>query len=200
MSPHCCLLMCDGSVGMPATREESMGQLDGRVGIITGAASGIGAATARVLAREGAKLLLTDLDDVAGLALAESLGGVYVHHDVTDEAGWAGVIATSTKLSAGWTFWSPMPGLASWGRWSTCRWRIGAGRWRSTSTASSFRSSIVFPRCGAAVAAARSSCCLRWPGCAVRPAWRGTARRKVRCGCSPNRWPWNAPTRGMGYG
>ena len=74
-----------------------MGQLDGRVGIITGAASGIGAATARVLAREGAKLLLTDLDDAAGLALAEAIGGTYVHHDVTDEAGWAGVIATVDK-------------------------------------------------------------------------------------------------------
>ena len=37
-----------------------MGQLDGRAGIITGAASGIGAATARALAREGAKLVLLD--------------------------------------------------------------------------------------------------------------------------------------------
>ena len=64
-----------------------MGQLDGRVGIVTGAASGIGAATARVLAREGAKLLLTDIDDAAGQALADSIGGVYVHHDVTDETG-----------------------------------------------------------------------------------------------------------------
>jgi NAD(P)-dependent dehydrogenase (short-subunit alcohol dehydrogenase family) len=63
-----------------------MGQLDGRAGIITGAASGIGAATARVLAREGAKLVLTDLDDAAGLALAEEIGGVYIHHDVTDDA------------------------------------------------------------------------------------------------------------------
>jgi len=71
-----------------------MGQLDGRVGIVTGAASGIGAATARVLAREGAKLLLTDIDDAAGEALADSIGGAYVHHDVTDETGWHGVVAT----------------------------------------------------------------------------------------------------------
>ena len=69
-----------------------MGQLDGRAAIITGAASGIGAATARVLAREGAGLILTDLDDAAGHALAEATGAVYLHHDVADEAGWPAVI------------------------------------------------------------------------------------------------------------
>ncbi len=75
-----------------------MGLLDGKVGIITGAASGIGAATARVLAREGAKLVLTDLDDTAGTALAEDIGGVYLHHDVSDEDGWPAVIAAAEKL------------------------------------------------------------------------------------------------------
>lgn len=74
-----------------------MGQLDGRVGIVTGAASGIGAATARVLAREGARLVLTDLDDTAGLALAEEVGGIYVHHDVTDDAAWPEVVETAEK-------------------------------------------------------------------------------------------------------
>jgi NAD(P)-dependent dehydrogenase (short-subunit alcohol dehydrogenase family) len=74
-----------------------MGQLDGKVGVITGAASGIGAATARVLAREGARLVLTDLDDSAGAALADQIGGIYVHHDVTDEAGWPGVIEAAEK-------------------------------------------------------------------------------------------------------
>jgi NAD(P)-dependent dehydrogenase (short-subunit alcohol dehydrogenase family) len=74
-----------------------MGQLDGRVGIITGASSGIGAATARVLAREGAKLVLTDLDDDAGQALAGQIGGVFVHHDVTDEAAWPTVVGTAEQ-------------------------------------------------------------------------------------------------------
>ena len=74
-----------------------MGQLDGKAGLITGAASGIGAATARVLAREGAKLLLTDLDDAAGQALADEVGGVYRHHDVTDDAEWPAVIATAER-------------------------------------------------------------------------------------------------------
>jgi NAD(P)-dependent dehydrogenase (short-subunit alcohol dehydrogenase family) len=75
-----------------------MGQLDGRIGIITGAASGIGAACARVLSREGAKLVLTDLDDAAGQRLAEQTGGSYLHHDVTDDAGWPAVVAAAERL------------------------------------------------------------------------------------------------------
>jgi NAD(P)-dependent dehydrogenase (short-subunit alcohol dehydrogenase family) len=72
-----------------------MGLLDGKVGIITGASSGIGAATARVLTREGAKLVLTDLDDTSGTRLADELGAVYLHHDVADEDGWPAVIAAA---------------------------------------------------------------------------------------------------------
>jgi NAD(P)-dependent dehydrogenase (short-subunit alcohol dehydrogenase family) len=75
-----------------------MGQLDGKIGIITGAASGIGAACARRMAREGANLVLTDLDDAAGQRLAEQTGGVYLHHDVTDETGWPAVIAAAERL------------------------------------------------------------------------------------------------------
>lgn len=70
-----------------------MGQVDGKVALVTGAASGIGAATARVLAREGAKVVITDLDDTAGQAIAAEIGGHYIHHDVTDEDGWKAVIA-----------------------------------------------------------------------------------------------------------
>ena len=66
-----------------------MGQLDRRIGIVTGAASGIGAACARVLAREGARLILTDLDAAAGQQLAGQIGGVFLHHDVTDESVFA---------------------------------------------------------------------------------------------------------------
>jgi NAD(P)-dependent dehydrogenase (short-subunit alcohol dehydrogenase family) len=82
--------------GEPGT-EEIMALLEGKVGIITGAASGIGAATARVLAREGAKLVLTDIDDDAGAALAEELGGIYLHHDVTEENGWPAVITAAER-------------------------------------------------------------------------------------------------------
>jgi NAD(P)-dependent dehydrogenase (short-subunit alcohol dehydrogenase family) len=75
-----------------------MALLDGKVGIITGAASGIGAATARTLAREGARLVLTDIDDAAGTVLAEDIGATYLHLDVSEEAGWAAVIAAAAEL------------------------------------------------------------------------------------------------------
>lgn len=73
-----------------------MARLNGKVCIVTGAAQGIGAATARALVREGGRVTLTDIDDAAGQALAESLraGGadaVYRHQDVADPQGWDAV-------------------------------------------------------------------------------------------------------------
>jgi NAD(P)-dependent dehydrogenase (short-subunit alcohol dehydrogenase family) len=61
------------------------GRLDGRVAVITGAASGIGLETARRFASEGAQVVVADLADAAGEAAATEVGGIYVHTDVTDE-------------------------------------------------------------------------------------------------------------------
>ena len=79
-----------------------MGQVQGKVAIVTGGASGIGAACAETLAREGARVLLTDLDDARGEALADRIrsgGGEahYLHQDVTDEARWPEVIAEAER-------------------------------------------------------------------------------------------------------
>ncbi|HYM01856.1 MAG TPA: SDR family NAD(P)-dependent oxidoreductase, partial [Stellaceae bacterium] len=79
-----------------------MGQVQGKVAIITGGASGIGAACAEILAREGASVLATDIDDIGGAALAEKIkaeGGValYRHQDVTHEAAWPEIIGTAEK-------------------------------------------------------------------------------------------------------
>lgn len=60
--------------------------LAGRVCIVTGAAQGIGEACIRRFAREGAKLVIADIDDARGAALASELGGLYVHCDVGDKA------------------------------------------------------------------------------------------------------------------
>jgi NAD(P)-dependent dehydrogenase (short-subunit alcohol dehydrogenase family) len=78
-----------------------VGQLDGKVGLITGAASGIGAACARVLSQQGAKLVLTDLDDVAGQLIARETDVVFAIHDVAEEAGWPMVIDTAEQKFGG---------------------------------------------------------------------------------------------------
>ena len=78
-----------------------MGQLDGKVGIITGAASGIGAACARILAHAGAKLVLTDVDQTGGERVACEVGGGFVRHDVTSEAGWPAVAAMAEQRFGG---------------------------------------------------------------------------------------------------
>jgi NAD(P)-dependent dehydrogenase (short-subunit alcohol dehydrogenase family) len=62
-----------------------MRRFDGRVAVITGGAGGIGLATARRLAEEGAKIVIADVDTEAGKAAAEETGGEFVATDVTSE-------------------------------------------------------------------------------------------------------------------
>jgi NAD(P)-dependent dehydrogenase (short-subunit alcohol dehydrogenase family) len=59
-------------------------RLEGKVAVITGASSGIGRASARRFAAEGALVCVADLADEPGKRVAEEIGGLYVHADVTD--------------------------------------------------------------------------------------------------------------------
>jgi NAD(P)-dependent dehydrogenase (short-subunit alcohol dehydrogenase family) len=79
-----------------------MPQLAGKAAVVTGGASGIGEACAETLAREGASVLITDVDDLRGKDVAARIakaGGKahYLNHDVRDEAAWPGVIAEAEK-------------------------------------------------------------------------------------------------------
>ena len=71
------------------------GRLEGKVALISGAARGMGAAEARLFVAEGARVVLGDLRDEDGKALAKELGdaALYVGLDVTDEAAWEGAVA-----------------------------------------------------------------------------------------------------------
>ena len=79
-----------------------MALLGGTGAVVTGGASGIGEACSQTLAREGASVLVTDVDDTFGKSVVERIvkaGGKahYLRHDVRDEGAWPGVISQAEK-------------------------------------------------------------------------------------------------------
>ena len=76
-----------------------MGRVAGKVAIITGAASGMGKADAILLAREGASVVVADLNEKDGQAVAAAIGeaAVFMRLDVTDEDNWQAVIAATVE-------------------------------------------------------------------------------------------------------
>ena len=76
-----------------------MGRVTGKVAIVTGAASGMGKADAHLLATEGAKVVVADMNEPDGKAVAQAIGenAVFMHLNVTDEENWKSVIAATVK-------------------------------------------------------------------------------------------------------
>lgn len=87
-----------------------MGKLDGRVVVITGAARGQGEQEARLFAAEGAKVLLGDVLDDQGAAVAKEIGedrARYVRMDVSREEDWAAAVAAAKEA------FGPIDGLVN---------------------------------------------------------------------------------------
>ncbi len=77
-----------------------MPRLTGKVALITGAAGGQGTAEAELFVREGAAVVLTDINAAAGEALARQIAGqggeaLFRHHDASDETAWREVVAAA---------------------------------------------------------------------------------------------------------
>ena len=69
-----------------------MSRVKDKVIIVTGAASGLGLADAKVLVREGAKVIMTDINAEAGADLAREIGATFIAQDVSQEASWSAVM------------------------------------------------------------------------------------------------------------
>src|SRR3972149_7522375 len=74
-------------------------RVEGMVALITGAAQGIGNATAIILAKEGAQVIVSDINDLEGKAVAREIGGecMYLHLDVQKEDEWKDVMGVILK-------------------------------------------------------------------------------------------------------
>jgi 3alpha(or 20beta)-hydroxysteroid dehydrogenase len=77
-----------------------MGRLDGKTAIVTGGARGMGGATVRAFVKEGAKVVIADVLDEEGQALADELGEatVFEHVDVSNEADWEKAVSAAQAL------------------------------------------------------------------------------------------------------
>jgi NAD(P)-dependent dehydrogenase (short-subunit alcohol dehydrogenase family) len=73
--------------------------LNGISAIVTGGASGLGAATARALAAGGAAVVVADVQDEKGEALAQQIGGVFAHTDVTATDSIIAAVDTAAGLA-----------------------------------------------------------------------------------------------------
>jgi len=80
-----------------------MGRVSGKVAIVTGGASGVGKDDAVLLVKEGAKVVLTDLNEKDGNAVAAQIGenALFVKHDISSEDGWKEVIARTEEKFGG---------------------------------------------------------------------------------------------------
>lgn len=102
----------------PADAGSRHGRVEGTTVLVTGGASGIGAASARALADEGGRVVIADRDEALGSALAADLGeerALFVHLDVADPASWTRAVAAAVARFGGLTGLVNCAGIAGHG-------------------------------------------------------------------------------------
>ena len=87
---------------------ETGNRLQGKVAIVTGGASGIGAETARIFAGHGANVMVCDVNDAMGNSIVDEIGSsggnaAYRTLEVTNEAGWSDLVAETVKIPVSYT-------------------------------------------------------------------------------------------------
>ncbi len=80
-----------------------MGRVENKIALVTGAGSGLGRAISMMLAKEGARVTVTDINEESARETAELIGGqaLALHQDVTDETRWQSVLAETTEHFGG---------------------------------------------------------------------------------------------------
>src|SRR3954463_7403670 len=133
-------------------------RLVGKVAIISGAASGMGAATARMFAREGAKVVVADMLEHEGRQVADAIGASarFEPLDVTKEEGWAAVVAATTRHFGKLDVLVNNAGISGSAEQDFTALKPGTGSWRSTRPACSLASNTP-SRPWSPMAAGRSS-------------------------------------------
>src|SRR6516225_3979289 len=176
--------------------EDTMGQVEGKVAIVTGGASGIGAACAATLAREGAKVVITDIDDASAQAVVGKIvaaGGeaICLHQDVSIEEEWPGVIEATERR-----FGQLNVMMANAGIGILCKAiEMSLADWRRQTAVNldgvflSVKYAVpAMRRAGGGSIIITSSVA----GLRGRQVWPAIARPRGACGCSPKRSQWNA--------
>ena len=160
------------------------GQLAGKTALVTGAAQGLGAGIARALAREGARVLVTDRNGEGAAEVAATIGEAAsaMTLDVTDEAGWIAAVAEARELFGGLSILVNNAGIVTMGSVE----ELSLADWRR---AMAVNADSAFLGCKIALPLLRDGqpasivTCRRSRRWSPRTTWQRTMRARRRCGC-----------------
>ncbi len=159
-----------------------MARLEGKVAIVTGAAQGMGAATARLFVHEGARVVLGDVLEEKGRALAAELGdaAIFTPLDVSDESSWESAVAVAVDRFGGLDILVNNAGVMHWAPIEDLDVARTERLLDINVLGNLLGAKAVVPTMKKA-AAASSSTSPRWTGCAASTAWPRTPRASGRC-------------------